>query len=56
MIAALAICSAEDETDYSYLEDMAVKDLKALWDVLVEILGDEYFEDATITEEESDSR
>lgn len=50
LVAAPVSCFAEDETDYSYLEDMTVKELKALRDAINEILGDEKNSD---TEESS---
>ena len=42
LVAAIPIsCFAEDTEDYSYLEDMSVKELKALREAINNILGDE---------------
>ena len=48
MAMAPVSCFAEDETDYSYLEDMTVNELKDLRDAINEILGDDGSSDGDI--------
>lgn len=52
MVAPICLYAGETETDFSYLEDMSVKDLRALRDAINEILGDASSSDAKITETE----
>ena len=40
-LAAVPVSVVAEETDYSYLEDMSVKELKELRDAINEILGDD---------------
>lgn len=50
-MAPMSVLAEETEaTDYSYLEDMSVKELKALRDAINKILGDEGGSDEAITE------
>ena len=51
-LAVVPVSVLAEETDYSYLEDMSVKELKELRDAINEILGDGESSETTSTETE----